>query len=780
MGVCALARCAGLEDSAAPERSFSIEIRDGDGSYLVDKGGAVDFTSGATRLYDEVQLAALSDVSLEIENLGDGVLVDPKLVVNGQRDWWDNRGILREALAGAEVPQERALAVWDFVRRHRFHETPLFELKGGDDLHAPARLLMSYGAGLCDDTARASASLYADAIGLRARHNQKVLMRRMFGHMMNEIPVDGAPRFLDADRGVFYLDRAGELVGGDAVSRDHDLARREHHFGPGPQPAQGSEQAASLFGADDLLSPGLLRRASLHLELRPGERITYLFKRDGAFPAHSPAATRKLAANVRLRTDATRGTLRAITETDGEVRWRDHLPAAGPGGAALRLPIKLPHPIAGGVVDAHLVIDAGGEAEVAVSTDGKSWTALCDLRDPGEHSCQADLASPLAVKVAPPKYSYQLRVTLVRARLSALRLDTTALVSLFALPHLALGRNEVRYTDRSEGPRRVRVTHRWRELPAEVPPAPTLLSPGADETIAADQVTFSWQEVASASLYHFRLARSPHFRFPARPGFDRYVDRPSLTSSEWGAFLPDLPYVWTVRARRAEGVWGAWSEARSVRWRGPTAPRDIALEPRQDELVLTWSPGPAGERPVAFEVYSSDERGFTPSLRAREVLGRGVVPANLVSRVERPELVAVTPRLRHAGQNRCYWRVVAVDASGVRSAPSDYVEAPRPMVVAPARVVAVGGEEVRVPLWAIRSLGDLQFRYKREQPFCYPDAEQVTLEVAGAPAWLERDDEGLRGLAPPGARGEWQISITAQVGGRRDQRDVTLELREEQ
>jgi len=776
-GACFTSSCADVQDRVATEHRYSIEIRAGDWYYLVDKGGAVDFGNAATRLYDDLQLAALTDLSLEIENLGIQDLRDPKIVVNGQRDWWDNPGILREALAGADQPLERVLAVWDFLRLHRYHDIPLFEIEGGKDLHAPAKLLASYGAGLCDDVARASVSLYADAVGKRARQGQKVLMRRMFGHMMSEFPLDGTPRFLDPDRGVFYLDRAAsELVGGDAVRRDHDLARREHHFGPGPQPAQGGEQAASLFGADDRLVPARTERASLHLKLRPGESVTYLFTRTGEFPARSPDVTRKVAANARFRVDAARGTLPLLVEAGADVDWLDQLPFAGTTRTALHLPIELPHPIAGGEVEAHFWLDAGGEAEVALSRNGGAWTVLCELHDPGAQACRVELAQSLEVKAAPPKYSYRIRVALRQARVTALRVDTTTLVSLFALPHLALGRNEVRYTDRSEGPRRVRVTHRWREVQAEVPPAPRPISPPTEEPVAADQINFQWEDVAGASLYHFRLARGPHFRFPFRPSFDRYVELPALTSSTWGMFRPDEPYLWTVRARGADGVWGPWSEARAFRWQGPMAPLDLTLEPRDDELTLTWRSSPEGERPVSFEVYASDERGFTPSLVAREVLGRGTVPSDLVARVEGTELVAVTSRPRYAGQNRCFWRVVAIDARGVRSAPSDYAEAPHPMLVAPARVVAAIGEEVRIPFWTISSLGDLQFGADRGAGFSYRDAEQVVLEIADAPDWLERDDRGLLGRAPVGVRGERQITLTARTKAWREQRSVTLEL----
>jgi len=51
-----------------------------------------------------------------IENLGDKPLVNPRITVNGLYDWFDVESIAREATRGCKTDEERALAIFEFVR----------------------------------------------------------------------------------------------------------------------------------------------------------------------------------------------------------------------------------------------------------------------------------------------------------------------------------------------------------------------------------------------------------------------------------------------------------------------------------------------------------------------------------------------------------------------------------------------------------------------------------------------------------------------------------------
>jgi hypothetical protein len=219
-----------------------------------------------------------------------------------------------------------------------------------------------------------------------------------------------------------------------------------------------------------------------------------------------------------------------------------------------------------------------------------------------------------------------------------------------------------------------------------------------------------------------------------------------------------------VRARDESGVWGPWSRTFRFQVKAPGVPLDIELTPEgQAGLVLTWQPNAQGEPPVAYKVYGSDERGFTASDTEYLVnRGRGFVrtmeeyeakpadapdagmvktPANLIARVEGTSLRVVGPGIELPSTNRAYYRVVAVDASGNESGPSDYAEVPRPFVVVEARHKAKVGQPYRHKLEVIRSLGDLRCRRSPKSSYnaAFWDREEHTFAATGLPEGLSID-----------------------------------------
>jgi len=60
---------------------------------------------------------------MRFENIGDTDVVNPWVAVNGKRNWRTLKDIADEATAGFAGERERARAVWEFQRNHRFHAT---------------------------------------------------------------------------------------------------------------------------------------------------------------------------------------------------------------------------------------------------------------------------------------------------------------------------------------------------------------------------------------------------------------------------------------------------------------------------------------------------------------------------------------------------------------------------------------------------------------------------------------------------------------------------------
>ena len=138
---------------------------------------------------------------------------------------------------------------------------------------------------------------------------------------------------------------------------------------------------------------------------------------------------------------------------------------------------------------------------------------------------------------------------------------------------------------------------------------------------------------------------------------------------------------------------------------------------RRTRGVLRWSPNPKGRRPALYRVYASDEKGFSISDQPYTVTV-GVskklpakFPANFVVETPATELEVVGTRCRRSPDaNKAFYRVIAVDAAGKRSGPSDYAASLRPVIFTKPVTRASEGAEYRYPIAAVRSLGDLRTR----------------------------------------------------------------------
>ncbi len=199
-----------------------------------------------------------------------------------------------------------------------------------------------------------------------------------------------------------------------------------------------------------------------------------------------------------------------------------------------------------------------------------------------------------------------------------------------------------------------------------------------------------------------------------------------------------------MRAQDDKGVWGPWSPTWSFTTRGPTPPRDVSLEFDRDRNrgVLHWAPSPLGRKPAAYRVYASNEKGFSVSDRPYSVTV-GVsekmpaeFPANFVVETSgsATELEVVGPQVKLPGANKAFYRVVAVDAAGNRSGPSDYAAAPRPVIVSAPVTAARKGVEYHYPIEAIRSLGDLRTRVVNgKETMSFWDIERLKFDIQQGP-----------------------------------------------
>lgn len=104
LALVALAVLLSTTPGLAERREYSRIVEGNDYTYEIEVGGTRD---------------PLNETII-MENLGETPLVNPRITVNGRYDWFDVAAIAEEATRGCTTDEEKALAIFEFVR-HNFH-----------------------------------------------------------------------------------------------------------------------------------------------------------------------------------------------------------------------------------------------------------------------------------------------------------------------------------------------------------------------------------------------------------------------------------------------------------------------------------------------------------------------------------------------------------------------------------------------------------------------------------------------------------------------------------
>ncbi len=453
-------------------------------------------------------------------------------------------------------------------------------------------------------------------------------------------------------------------------------------------------------------------------------------------------------------------------------------PADGKTGAVVWI-IRSPYVLVGGRLEVE-----GSGAKFSVSWDGKSWT------DAGP---DLDTFFP---PNGPARYEYRLRCELAPgARLGRLGIVNDLQMAPLALPAMSVGDNAFVYSDQSPDGRSARITHDWVERsasrPPDAPPSPVFPPDRGDAD--ATGVVFRWHPAVDPDGdpiddYQFELSDRPDLKWPVSTNFYKLISntadrgKDQYTVPHDGLLASDQKYYWRVRAKDDKGVWGPWSSTWSFTPRGPSSPVDVTLafDPDQSVGILRWKPNPAGRKPAKYRVYGSDEKGFSISDEPLTVVvgASREVPAtqasNFVTEVSATEAAVIGPDVTPLNANRAFYRVVAIDEQGKRSGPSDFAEAPRPIVYSPPLTDAKVGSEYRYRLLAIRSLGDVRTRVVGgKETMNYWDVEAPRFALIEGPRWLKIDARSGLLSGVPESAGKVAVVVTATI----DREVRSLDLR---
>ncbi|MBN2310703.1 MAG: hypothetical protein JXR94_17150, partial [Candidatus Hydrogenedentes bacterium] len=569
---------------------------------------------------------------------------------------------------------------------------------------------------------------------------------------------------------VFFLDRENRKpVSGDALVRDHDLARREACYGPTLCGWDAPYRNAALFGIDDGRTAYGLLGHRMDYVLRPGESMVFRWDNVGKYAYERSEGPHRYYGNSKIVYEPalTEGPFEGAAESaEGYAPSANGLVCAE-GHGALVIRTDTCYTICGGTATA--VFSGGTDGTlfaIASSLDGKEYTPV--WRHSGQEArAEAHLDEALGLHGNPPRRTHYVRFSVENGPgsvLAGIRIETDIVAAPLALPRLATGTNQVEYTDTTAAPHEVLITHEWIECSSVVPPRPpeTPVSPAPHEILRETYVQFRWPSVPGCSGYHIRVSRRPDMRYAFRPNYDVVVPENGHRVPWRGMFSPGETYYWNVRPRLASGVWGSWSPVWRFEWAGPMVPRGVRLTQEGDEFFLRWEPNPGGTRPVRYDVYGSDERGFSVNRAFHEVPGLGTVPGNFVASTTDTQLRVIGPATDGPGMNRAYYRVVAVDARGVEGCPSDFAEAPRPYVFTRPVGEAAVGQPYSYALDTIRSIGDFQHRYD-EPGHAYWEREAYLFAIERGPAWLHVDEATGLLSGTPGADGVGDAEVVVHV-----------------
>jgi putative Ig domain-containing protein len=788
-------------------------VQDSTHAYQINFRGTIDGTMTRDPIaYGAYVQGWQPNRSLLIENVGQTDVLNPRIVVNGRRNWCTLDNVVAEATKGYTSDADRARAIWEFLRRQRFHACT-WDGECNDVL----KVLNVYGYTLCGNEAHLINDLWK-AAGLTPRRGYPI------GHVVSEVFYDGDYHLLDSDEHVICLERDNKTIASCTdVVRDHDLIKRTHTYGIGRREDRKTDEfSASLYSHEGERKGDLgdNTKHSMDLTLRPGESIE--FRWDHAGKEYSAGT---VDPTDRRNGDGQGSLIRwGATAYDklrnGRLRYRPDLSRRDTERGAMEIKNAVFDPVTacispsdpkqpatvvwqfgspcvfvGGLATASVQLAEGASADWAYSADKTNWKSLSATDDSGESTLTASLDDVVSTR-RQPTYRFWLRLTLSGDALArGIAFDNDIQTSLLSLPELEVGTNRIAYSDSNPDDRQVRITHKWLERSTWHPPqAPSsAVSPKGGEKVSGSQVRFRWEPAQDPDGdrivdYHFELSEHADMRWPLSPNFEKRTSlTPSKGKPEWtvpyvGLLNPDTTYYWHVQALDEKGVWGPFSKTFRFQVQAPGVPQNVKLTAdEQGGFVLTWTPNPQGEPPVAYKVYGSDEKGFSVSdVPYRVNRGKGFcrtmeeyetkpadaadagmveVPGNLIGQVSDSPLRVVGWDLELPNTNRAFYRVVAIDKAGNESGPSDYAEVPRPFVVTqPEQRIRVGQPYRHQPI-VIRSIGDLRCRRSEKSSYnaAFWDREEFSFKPVDLPARLGVDEQSGVISGSPEAAGSYEI-----------------------
>jgi hypothetical protein len=584
------------------------QLTDSHHTYKVLVGGALDEFN--TAYYPDTYGMCTREESkfqpneyLALENVGRNDVVNPRIVVEGRRNWYSGDTILSGILKPGMTDAEKAIAIWKHaagndVQSHennrrvgpyypedRSHPWRNTYKERGD----PVRAANCYYCSGCQLSATNCVVLMRHA-GLAARAVWMCPRNMYDNHCVAEVWYDGGWHLFDPERRSFYLESDNTTVASyETLHKNPGLVSRTHDGGFAvPSGKETHAKKYETFYPPPVMPVGRWA-TTMAMTLRPGERFVWRWDhinkfRVGQNPRNRNNPPYRLANGKWIyRPDLEHPGFRKgiLSEDNVKATFQDHKsPAVHPeiagDEAFISYRIKTPYPIVGGVVGGKFRrMSTQDCCAIYLSIGDSDWTEVWSADETGDFERCLSIDEMLGAKLGAArytcyvKYEFSTQGAVTDVGLNGVYIELDVQMSGAALPSLSAGLNKVVYRDDTTGQRRVRITHGWKESSATRPPTPPAgpRAPADRATLTGESLRkFAWQPAAdpdgeTISDHHIQVSRRDDCLYPISPNFDR------LTFSgapEWNAprdwFTPETTYYWRVRSRDHWGAWSPWSQ----------------------------------------------------------------------------------------------------------------------------------------------------------------------------------------------------------------------------
>ena len=792
-----------LDKKDSPKK-FEILIAERTRKYSIPFSGLVDGLRTRVPQGSAPTLASWQpNRFIRIQNVGNNVVQNPRVYANGKGPWKSISHMLDVALGGTQTEAEKARAIYEFVRRQRFHATTWDR-----QVRDPVKCFNVYGYTLCGDTADILETLW---------HRAGIRTRRVYvlAHTVSEAFYENAYHQFDADTNTIYLERDNKTIASrESLSRDHDLIRRTHSSSISlkESPWMNAFMAARFTETPVLPDRDIFTVPSeYNVKLRPMESIEWRWDHIGK---HYTAdlkqdlnswgkAVYEAFCNGKLRyyPNISEPSFPAGLESQKNIRQTPEgiTPLQSAVQAQMVWKIASSYVLVGSRIPLQWEKSKNDQFFVDFSRNGKDWKRIFTATDERQTNTELEIDPLLSLPFA-ADFRFYIRVTMQAqkspesVRLKQIGFETDFQHSCEAIPELRSGRNDIVYQDDNSDARRVLVHHSWIERADwKLPERPHVQFPRNGSAVNGTKVRFSWKNPGSSETlmrdHHIQLSDQKDMRWVLSSNFDRLI---SLTSfqgqTNWdvpstGLLNPGETYYWRVRSMDSTGVWTDWSDIHSFRCNAPGMPLNprvllqkaksgryifllsellgMKMEWEPPRVELSWEPNPNGAPSVKYRLYASNERGFTIGNHDPEEKRKlNKIPHSVSVDLTSTKISVVGNGVKHPVANYAFYRVAALDEKGNESAHSPLMEVPRPLIFStpPSRVKK--GSPFQYQIRAIRSLGNLECKFRCLDTFW--KREGVTHKISEAPSWLQMDSETgmLRGT--PKSTGTFKTVVYAE------------------